>query len=196
MKPIFYTFLTTLLFFSFSINSFSQDDAIKVSFGSINARSIGPAVMSGRLTTLDAVESDPQVLYVGAANGGVWKSNSAGTSFRPVFDEHTQSIGAIAIDQNSPDTVWVGTGEPWTRNSISYGDGIYKSTNGGSTWKNMGLKNTERISKIQIHPTNSNVIYVAAQGHLWNPHADRGIYKTMDSGKTWKKILFVDKNTG
>ena len=92
MKPIFYTFLTTLLFFSFSINSFSQDDAIKVSFGSINARSIGPAVMSGRLTTLDAVESDPQVLYVGAANVGVWKSNSAGTSFRPVFDEHTQSI--------------------------------------------------------------------------------------------------------
>ena len=196
MKPIIYTFLTTLLFISFSNDSFSQDEPIKVSFGGMTARSIGPAVMSGRLTTLDAVENDPQVLYVGAANGGVWKSNSAGTTFRPVFDDHTQSIGAIAIDQNSPDTVWVGTGEPWTRNSISYGDGIYKSTNGGSTWKNMGLKNTERISKIQVHPKNSKIIYVAAQGHLWNAHADRGVYKTMDSGKTWEKVLFVDENTG
>ncbi|MFT6319711.1 MAG: photosystem II stability/assembly factor-like uncharacterized protein [Granulosicoccus sp.] len=196
MKPIIYTFLTTLLFLSFSNHSFSQDDALKVSFGGMNARSIGPAVMSGRITTLDAVESDPQILYLGAANGGVWKSNSAGTTFRPVFDEHTQSIGAIAIDQNFPDTVWVGTGEPWTRNSISYGDGIYKSTNGGNTWNNMGLKNTERISKIQIHPKNSNIIYVAAQGHLWNAHADRGVYKTTDSGKTWEKVLFVDENTG
>jgi len=196
MKRITYTFLTFLFFFSQIQNIQAQDEAIKVSFGSMNARSIGPAVMSGRITTLDAVGSDPRILYLGAANGGVWKSNNAGTSFSPVFDEHTQSIGALAIDQNHPDTVWVGTGEPWIRNSVSYGDGIYRSTSGGSTWDHMGLKNTERISKIQIHPKNSDIIYVAAQGHMWNANEERGVYKTMDGGKTWEKILYVDANTG
>ncbi len=196
MKRNIYFIFLSLLFFSIPDNSYSQDGAVKISFGGMSARSIGPAVMSGRITTIDAVESDPQVLYVGAANGGVWKSNSAGTTFRPVFDEHTQSIGSIAIDQNYPDTVWVGTGEPWVRNSVSYGDGIYKTTSGGNTWENMGLKKTERISKIQIHPKNSNTVYAAAQGHLWNANEERGVFKTMDGGKTWDKILYVDKNTG
>ena len=196
MKRIAYSFISLFFLFSSFQNILAQEEAIKVSFGAMNARSIGPAVMSGRITTLDAAAKDPQILYIGAANGGVWKSNSAGATFSPVFDEHTQSIGAIAIDQNHTDTVWVGTGEPWVRNSVSYGDGIYRTTTGGSTWDHMGLKETERISKIQIHPDSSNIVYVAAQGHLWNGNEERGIYKTMDGGKTWKKILYVDENTG
>ena len=196
MNQITYSFISLFFLFSSFQNILAQEEAIKVSFGAMNARSIGPAVMSGRITTLDAAAKDPQILYIGAANGGVWKSNSAGATFSPVFDEHTQSIGAIAIDQNHPDTVWVGTGEPWVRNSVSYGDGIYRTTTGGSTWDHMGLKETERISKIQIHPDSSNIVYVAAQGHLWNGNEERGIYKTMDGGKTWEKILYVDENTG
>ena len=195
MKRTTYLFLIPLLFFSFPNISFSQTP-VKVSFGSMRARSIGPAVMSGRITTVDAVEHHPEILYVGAANGGVWKSISAGASFRPIFDEHTQSIGCIEIDQNHPDTVWVGTGEPWVRNTVSYGNGIYRSTNGGSTWKRMGLEKTERIPKIQIHPKNSDIVYVAAQGHLWNSNKERGVYKTTDGGKTWENILFIDENTG
>ncbi|MEM6964750.1 MAG: hypothetical protein AAF573_08305 [Bacteroidota bacterium] len=196
MKRIIYVALSTLFIFSFSNISLAQADAIKVSFGGMSARSIGPAVMSGRVTTLDAVVQEPQILYIGAANGGVWKSNDAGATFSPIFDEHTPSIGAIAIDQNHPDTVWVGTGEPWVRNSVSYGDGIYRTTTGGSTWDHLGLKKTERIAKIQIHPKDPNVVYVAAQGHLWKGNEERGVYKTSDGGKTWEKVLYVDENTG
>jgi len=160
------------------------------------ARHIGPAIMSGRISAIDAYEEDPRILYVGAASGGLWKSTNGGTKFKPVFDKYTQSIGAIAIDQNHPDTVWVGTGEPWTRNSVSIGDGIYKTTDGGENWKNIGIENTERIGRIVVHPENSDVVYVAALGHLWNANEERGVYKTTDGGKTWEKVLYVDENTG
>lgn len=168
----------------------------KNTFGAIEARHIGPANMSGRITTIDALHADRRVLWVGAAGGGVWKSENAGTTFESVFDKHTQAIGNICIDQNHPDTVWVGTGEPWTRNSTSVGDGIYKTTNGGEKWKNMGLKETERIAKIIIHPEDPNTVYVAALGNLWNASEERGVFRTKDGGKSWEKILYVDENTG
>lgn len=165
-------------------------------FGAIEARHIGPATMSGRIAALDASQADPRLIYVGAASGGVWKSKNGGTTFKPVFEEHPQSIGAITIDQKRPDTVWVGTGEPWTRNSTSIGKGVYRTTNGGETWEFKGLPNSERIARIIIHPQNPDVVFVAAQGQLWSPNQERGVYQTTDGGKTWNRTLFVDENTG
>lgn len=165
-------------------------------FGTIEARQIGPAIMSGRIAALDAVNNDDRIIYIGAASGGVWKSKNRGLTFVPIFDDHIMSIGAIEIDQNHPDTVWVGTGEPWTRNSTSIGKGIYKSTNGGESWKLVGLEATERIGRIVVHPNNSDIVFVAALGTLWAPNEERGIFKTTDGGTTWKKVLFVDENTG
>ena len=165
-------------------------------FGAIEARAIGPATMSGRIMAIDAVAKEPRIIYVGAASGGVWKSINSGTSFKPVFDKYTQSIGAIAIDQNHPDTVWVGTGESDTRNSVSVGTGIYKTTDGGENWQMMGLEKSEHISRIIVDPKNSDTVYVAVPGHLWDSNEDRGLYKTTDGGKTWSKILYVNSDTG
>jgi len=162
----------------------------------IRARQIGPATMSGRIAAIDAVDSRPVLLYVGAAGGGVWKSANGGVQFKPVFDKYVQSVGAIRIDPNHPDTVWVGTGEPWTRNSTSVGYGVYKTTDGGDSWKKTGLENTERIGRILINPSDPDVVYVAALGHLWDANQERGLFKTSDGGKTWEKILYVDENTG
>ena len=174
-------------------------DHVKVdenTFGDIQARKIGPATMSGRISALDAVDRNPAVVYIGAASGGIWKSKNYGTTFKPVFDKYNQSIGSIAIDQQHPDTVWAGTGEVWVRNSVSVGDGIYRTNNGGETWKRMGLEKTERIAKILVHPKNPDIVFAAALGNLWNPCADRGLYKTTDGGKNWEKVLYVDENTG
>ncbi|MEI8006407.1 MAG: glycosyl hydrolase [Bacteroidota bacterium] len=174
-------------------------DRIKVdenTFGDILARQIGPATMSGRITALDALDKNPAVLYVGAATGGVWKSKNYGTTFKPVFEKYTQCIGSITIDQQHPDTVWVGTGEVWVRNSVSVGDGIYRTNNGGETWKKMGLEKSERIAKIVVDSRNSDIVFAAALGNLWNSSADRGLYRTNDGGKTWDKVLYVDENTG
>jgi photosystem II stability/assembly factor-like uncharacterized protein len=165
-------------------------------FGGLTARSIGPASMGGRIAAIDAVGQDPLIVYVGAAGGGVWKSTDGGTTFKPVFDEHAQSIGAITINQKDPKNVWVGTGESWTRNSTSVGDGIYKTTDGGETWQRMGLENTERIARVQVSSTNADTVWACATGHLWDSHPDRGVYKTTDGGKTWKKVLYVDPDTG
>ncbi|MBD3220344.1 glycosyl hydrolase, partial [bacterium] len=165
-------------------------------FGALKARSIGPATMSGRVAALDAVASDPRLVYVGAASGGVWKSDDGAVTFEPVFDDHDQSIGAIAIDQARPDTVWVGTGEPWVRNSVSVGDGVYRSTDGGESWHHMGLARTERIGRIALDPVDSSTVYVAALGHLWNANEDRGLYRTRDGGESWQKVLHVDEDTG
>lgn len=174
----------------------AQMPAGKSLFGSLRARQIGPAAMSGRVTSMDAEQKNPEVIYIGAAGGGVWKSNSGGAGFSPIFEDYCQAIGKITIDQNNPKTVWVGTGEPWVRNSVSPGDGIYKTTDGGSTWTNMGLKNSDRIADIIVHPTNSQVVYVAALGNLWKGNDERGVFKTTDGGKTWTKILYIDENTG
>lgn len=157
----------------------------------LGARNIGSAVMSGRVAAIAAVkEAGRLTVYVGAASGGVWKSTNGGTTFKPVFDKQpVESIGAITLDPRSPKTVWVGTGEAWTRNSVSIGDGIYKSTDGGDSWHNMGLPNAERISRILVDPQDSNTVYVCVPGKLWSDSEDRGVYKTTDGGKTWDKIL-------
>src|SRR6202044_3723272 len=157
----------------------------------LGARNIGSAAMSGRVSALTAVKEDGRLtVYIGAASGGIWKSVNGGTTFKPVFDKQTaQSIGAIAVDPQAPKTIWVGTGEAWTRNSVSIGDGIYKSTDGGENWTNLGLKNSERISKILIDPKDSNTVYVCVPGKLWSDSEDRGVYKTTDGGKSWKNIL-------
>jgi photosystem II stability/assembly factor-like uncharacterized protein len=165
-------------------------------FGELKARNIGPAIMSGRVTTIDALQADPRLVYIGTASGGLWKSTNGGVIVKPVFDKHTQSIGAVCIDQDHPDTVWVGTGESWTRNSVSIGTGIYKSTDGGERWKHMGLESTERIARIIIHPDNPDIVFVAALGHLWGPNEQRGVFKTKDGGQTWNKVLYIDENTG
>jgi photosystem II stability/assembly factor-like uncharacterized protein len=166
-------------------------------FAGLDARPIGPAVMSGRVASIDAVtERGRLTIYVGSASGGLWKSVNGGTTFKPVFDKYTQSIGAVAVDQSNPKTVWVGTGEAWVRNSVSVGDGVYKTTDGGENWQRMGLQDTERIARIIVDPKNSDVVYVAATGRLWNANEERGLFKTTDGGKTWKKVLFVNADTG
>lgn len=164
--------------------------------GGLRARAIGPAVMGGRIAAIDGTGDSPATIYVGAASGGVWKSTDNGTSFKPVFDEHIQSIGAVTIDKANPSTVWVGTGESWVRNSVSVGDGVYKTTDGGATWTNMGLKDSEHIARIAVDPKKSDTVFVCATGHAWDSNEERGVFKTTDGGKTWKKVLYVDANTG
>jgi photosystem II stability/assembly factor-like uncharacterized protein len=160
-------------------------------------RSIGPATMSGRVAAIDAVESNPDVLYVGAATGGLWKSTNGGLTFTPVFDDQpVHAIGAVTINQNHPDIVWVGTGEGNVRNSASIGNGVYRTLDGGKTWAHLGLEKTERIPRIVLHPSNPNVAWVAALGQEWGENPDRGVYKTVDGGKTWRKVLYVDERTG
>ena len=147
--------------------------------------------MSGRIAALaGAHENGRLTIYVGSASGGVWKSMNGGTTYKPVFDKQpVQSIGAVTIDPTNPKVVWVGTGESWVRNSVSIGDGVYKSTDGGDTWTNMGLKESERISRILVDPSDANSVYVCVPGKLFSDSDDRGVYKTSDGGKTWVKIL-------
>jgi photosystem II stability/assembly factor-like uncharacterized protein len=169
-------------------------------FSSLKWRSIGPVNTSGRIDdfAVARVAGQPDAIYVATASGGVFKSTNAGTSWTPVFDEvdAMQSIGDVTVAPSSPNTVWVGTGEANNRQSSSWGDGVYKSTDAGKTWKNMGLTDTKHIGRIVIDPVNANVVYVAALGHLWGANAERGVFKTMDGGATWKKVLYVDADTG
>jgi len=183
-----------LIVFS-SLAAFAQSSRpVKFDSGTIsglNARNIGSATMSGRIAAIDAVDENGKVtVFTGSASGGVWKSINGATNFKPVFDRQgVQSIGAVAIDPSNHKIVWVGTGEGWTRNSVSVGDGIYKSTDNGENWTNMGLKDSERISRILVDPGDSNTVYACATGHLWNDNDERGVYKTSDGGKNWKKVL-------
>jgi photosystem II stability/assembly factor-like uncharacterized protein len=165
-------------------------------FGGLQARAIGPAATGGRIAAIDAALSEPLTIYVGAASGGVWRSRDGGNSFRSVFDEHTQSIGAVAVDPHNPKTVWVGTGESWTRNSVSIGDGVYRSTDGGDNWEHLGLASSERIARILVNPQDGNTVFVCATGHLWDDSEERGVYRTTDGGKSWKRLLFVNPSTG
>ena len=161
----------------------------------LKLRAIGPALTSGRVADIAIDPSDKRTWYVGAAAGGVWKSTNGGISFSPVFDgQGSFSIGTVVIDHSNPSTVWVGTGENNAQRVVAYGDGVYKSIDGGKSWTNMGLKHSEHIGRILIDPRNSDVVYVAAQGPLWKGGGDRGLYKTEDGGKTWKKILAGDND--
>ncbi|HET9528839.1 MAG TPA: glycosyl hydrolase, partial [Blastocatellia bacterium] len=166
-------------------------------FMGLRMRLIGPAFTSGRVSGFAVEPANPSRYYVAAASGGVWKTTNSGTTWTPVFDnEGSYSIGAITLDPKNPLTVWVGTGENNSQRSVSYGDGVYRSDDGGKTWKNMGLKKSEHIGRILIDPRNSNTVYVAAQGPLWGPGGDRGLYKTTDGGKTWTAVLTISENTG
>jgi len=163
----------------------------------LKARSIGPAGMSGRVTSIDVVHNQSEIIFVGTASGGLWKSESGGVEWKPVFDkEKVASIGAVAIDQSNPDIIWAGTGEGNPRNSLNGGFGIFKSIDGGKTWKLMGLEKTRHIHRVIVHPTNSDIVYVGAIGTPWGPHPERGVFKTTDGGKTWEKVLFVNELTG
>ena len=182
-------FLATMIFAGPASAQVAKFDSDTIS--GLGARNVGSATMSGRVAAIAAVKEEGRLtVYVGAASGGVWKSSNGGTTFKPVFDkEAVQSIGAVAIDPQAPKTIWVGTGEAWTRNSVSIGNGIYKSTDGGDSWTNTGLQNSERIAKIIIDPKNSNTVYACVPGKLWSDSEDRGVYKTTDGGKSWSKIL-------
>src|ERR1041385_3552776 len=162
------------------------------SVSGLGARNIGSAAMSGRISCVAGVHepSGKITLFVGSASGGVWKSDDGGTRYRPIFDEQpVQSIGAIAIDPKNSKNIWVGTGESWTRNSVSIGDGIYKSNDGGETWTNVGLPKSERIAQIAVSPKNSDTVFAAVPGALWSDSADRGLYRTTAGGKNWALAL-------
>ena len=191
MKKVF-----SILFLLITSLVFSQEfsmDLVK----NMKPRNIGPGGMSGRVTTIDVVESNPEIMYVGTASGGIWKSTSGGIKWQPIFEkELTASIGAIAIQQSNPSVIWAGTGEGNPRNSLNGGFGIYKSLDAGKTWKTMGLEKTRHIHRVIIHPTNPDIVYVGAIGSPWGEHKERGVYKTTDGGKTWKQILFNNIKTG
>ena len=165
--------------------------------GDLKPRNLGPAGMSGRVTTIDVQLSNTDIMYVGTASGGLWQSKSAGIKWEPIFDnELTASIGAVKIDPNNPDVIWVGTGEGNPRNSLNGGYGIYKSIDGGKSWTSMGLENTRHIHRILIDPSDSNTVYVGAIGSPWGTHPERGVFKTTDGGKSWRKVLFTNEQSG
>ena len=174
-----------------------RDPMSTPTFNGLRFRSIGPAFTSGRVIGFAVEPNNPSHYFVASASGGVWKTINDGNTWTPVFErEGSYSIGCIALDPRNPLTVWVGTGENNSQRSVSYGSGVYKSDDGGKTWRNVGLKNSEHIGRIAIDPKDSNIVYVAAQGPLWGPGGDRGLYKTTDGGKTWKNILNISENTG
>src|SRR5580704_8979078 len=155
----------------------------------LRVRSIGPATTSGRVVGFAVHPENASHYYVAVASGGVWKTTNAGATWTPLFDgEGSYSIGCVTLDAKNPQVVWVGTGENNSQRSVGYGDGVYRSEDGGKSWKNVGLKKSEHIGRIVIDPRNSNVVYVAAQGPLWGPGGDRGLYKTTDGGKSWVKL--------
>lgn len=170
---------------------------VATEFDRLHFRSIGPASMSGRVSDLAVYEANPAIYYVGTAHGGVWKTTSKGATYEALFqDQGLISIGDVTVSQTNPDLVWVGTGESNNRQSTSWGDGVYKSTDGGRTWQHMGLRESRHINRIVIHPTNNDVVIVAATGPLFGPGGDRGLYKTTDGGRTWRQVLKVDDDTG
>ena len=171
--------------------------SIETAIKSLKFREIGPAIMGGRVDDIAVVAGDPRIVYVGLAGGGLWKTTNAFTTWHPIFDNQAvSSIGAVAIAPSDPAVVWVGTGEANNRQSSSWGNGVYRSLDAGITWQHMGLDNTQHIGRIVLHPRNPNIVYVAALGHLWGPNHERGIFKTIDGGKTWKQVLYVDDDTG
>jgi photosystem II stability/assembly factor-like uncharacterized protein len=164
---------------------------------SLIARPIGPARMGGRIVDIAVIENRPKQMYVASASGGLWKTVNNGTTWTAVFDEqNTSSLGCVAVSGVNPDVVWVGTGEANPRNSVSWGDGVYQSTDGGKTWQHRGLSESAHIGRIVIHPNNPDLVYVAALGRLWGPNKERGLYKTLDGGQSWRQVKFIDENTG
>ncbi|MXX33544.1 MAG: hypothetical protein F4Z50_02165, partial [Gemmatimonadetes bacterium] len=170
---------------------------LETAISHLQYRELGPALMGGRIADLAVVESKPQIFYIATGTGGVWKTENHGTSWTPLFDDQpASSIGDVTIDQSNPNLVWVGTGEPQNRQSSGWGNGVYKSTDAGNTWRHMGLTETKHIGRILIHPRKPDVVYVAAVGDLWGPNEERGVFRTTDGGETWEKVLYIDQHTG
>ncbi len=166
-------------------------------FGGLKARAIGPAMTSGRVMSIAVHPANVGIIYVGTASGGLWKTTNGGATWDPIMDrEGSYSIGWVTLDPRNPNVVWVGTGERNSQRSVAYGDGVYKSEDGGRSWKNVGLKESEHIGRIVVDPRNSDVVYVAAQGPLWSAGGDRGLYKTSDGGRSWTRVLAISDNTG
>jgi len=189
--------IIALGFIGMALIAGSQNTFNSGMFGVLEARQFGPGTMSGRITSIEGVNKDEgKTLYVGTAGGGVWKSTNAGASYKSIFDKYCQSIGALAINQKDPSVIYVGTGESNMRNSVSYGNGMYKSTDAGDNWKKIGLDSVEHISKVVIHPEKPDVIFVAVPGALWSKSKHRGLYKSSDGGETWEKIFYINENTG
>src|SRR5688572_13363249 len=169
----------------------------ELSLSGLKFRSIGPALTSGRISDFAVNPNNPSEYYVASSSGGVWKTVNAGTTYEPIFDSQgSYSIGCVTLDPNNSNVVWVGSGENNNQRSVAYGDGVYKSEDGGASWKNTGLKTSEHIGKILVDPRNSDVVYVAAIGPLWKEGGERGVYKTTDGGKTWSQVLQIDDHTG
>ncbi|MBE3064719.1 MAG: hypothetical protein IMZ69_06840, partial [Spirochaetes bacterium] len=174
-----------------------QSAALASAMKELEFREVGPAIMGGRVDDISVVESNPKIVYIGLASGGVWKTTNAGTTWAPLFDkEAVSTIGAVAVAPSDPSIVWVGTGEPNNRQSSSWGNGVYRSADAGLSWQHLGLSDTHHIGRIVVHPTNPDVVYVAALGRLWGPNRERGVYKSVDGGKTWQNVLFINKDTG
>jgi hypothetical protein len=166
-------------------------------YSGLPLRGIGPALMSGRVSDIAVDPARRSTWYVVAASGGVWKTGNSGTTWTPIFDGYgSYSIGCVSVDPNNHLVVWVGTGENNSQRSVGYGDGLYKSIDGGASFAKVGLESSEHIAKVLIDPRNSKVVYVAAQGPLWKAGGDRGLYKTTDGGKSWKAVLSISENTG
>jgi len=178
-------------------NTPEASDVGMKTFDRLEWRNIGPAYMSGRVSDVEGVPGNPDIVYVASASGGLWKTTNGGITWQPIFERQgTISIGDVALEPGNPDVVWVGTGESNVRNSISFGDGVYKSTDGGHTWANMGLRDTRCISKIVVNPRNPDIVYVGALGHVFGPNEERGVFMTTDGGRTWTKTLYIDQNHG
>jgi photosystem II stability/assembly factor-like uncharacterized protein len=181
----------------FAQNGGTPKSPYEEAFSRLEYRSIGPAIMGGRIADVEGVPGDPSVVYVASASGGLWKTTNGGVTWKPIFERQgTLSIGDIALAPSNPEVVWVGTGESNVRNSVSFGDGVYKSTDGGKTWQHMGLKETERVSAIAINPQNPDIVYIGALGHAFGPNDERGVFMTTDGGKTWTKTLYIDNEHG
>ena len=179
----------------------AEDDQVGVMsdklFSGLTLRSIGPAYMSGRIADIAIDANDPSTWFVAVGSGGVWKTENAGITWQPIFDHQAVfSTGDVTIDPSNSNIVWVGTGENNGGRHLSFGDGVYRSLDGGKTWKNMGLAGSEHISDIIIHPTDSNTVWVSSQGPLWTKGGQRGLFKTTDGGETWKNVLKTDQWTG
>ena len=198
--------LTLITFFVFDVNSQrrrnnqstnTQQKESKLSLSALKLRNVGPAFLSGRIADIAIHPENNNVWYVATGSSGVWKTENSGTTYTPIFDnESTYTTGCITIDPNDPSIIWLGTGENVGGRHVAYGDGVFMSDNGGKTWKNMGLRKSEHISKIIVHPNNSDVVWVASQGPLWSSGGERGLYKTTDGGKNWKKVLGGGEWTG
>ncbi|MTI87119.1 MAG: glycosyl hydrolase [Balneolaceae bacterium] len=195
MKSLYRLFIIVLLIGSTPL--LAQENITDINYGGLKLRNIGPALFSGRIADIAIDQNDSNRWFVAVGSGGVWRTENGGVTWKPIFDHQSSySIGSVTIDPNDSHTIWVGTGENVGGRHVGYGDGVYKSTDGGRSWKNMGLKNSEHISKVVVHPENSDIIWVAAQGPLWSKGGERGLYKSTDGGESWEKTLGNDEWTG